>query len=477
MAQSVSACGTQGSVCKACLPGQLCSAGSCVKDPNAVVVIDDGGAQNVDAGMPDSGQPTCGARGLACCASGSACYFALTCQSGVCLPPATDAGVCGGLGQACCSGSCTASGTVCQSNVCVAQSTPDAGTDAGNQLKMTGEACTADAQCVDGTCLQVGFDSGYCTKACTTSVDCFAGSQCGVNPSGIGPAKVCLKQCSNPGVAPGGCRSGYVCEANAGTSGVPVCFPACTSVTQCGLAPDCDSRGFCCGGDGFVCCNGNTCLNGTSCQSGTCRAGGGTGGGSGSTGGGSGAGGGTGTSGGGTGTSGGGTGTSGGGTGTSGGGTGTSGGGTGTSGGGTGTSSANGDPCTDVSQCPGNRCIVQSGNQWQGGYCSETCSGSGGCRSGSSCTSFGLFAGSNDKYCLDDCAWTGGQSSCRSGYVCDRNFTDRPGTSSCVPACTSPAQCGTGLGCESGFCCGLQTYRCCAGNTCQGGSCVDGYCQ
>lgn len=453
MAQSAMACGLSGGECRSCLPGQLCAGGRCEKDPNAMIDLD-GGVIVTDGGQPDSGSPQCGAAGMACCANGM-CFLTLSCQSGVCQPAMVD---CGALGQPCCNGTtCTAAGTACQAGTCTAQMTPDAGMDdAGQQLKATGEACTADSQCVDGACLQVGFANGYCTKSCSVSSDCFAGSQCGGNPSGVGPARVCLKQCSSPGVAPGGCRTGYVCEANAGTSGVPVCYPGCTSNTQCGTAPECDSRGFCCGGNGFVCCEGNTCFNGTTCQAGTCRTGSGTGGGSGSTGGGSGA--------------------TGGGTGTTGGGSGTTGGGTGSTGGGTGTLNNNGEACTDVAQCVGNACIVQSGNQWQGGYCSESCAGSGGCRSGSSC-SYALFSGSSTRYCLQDCTWTGGQSNCRAGYVCDRNLIpDRPGTSACFPACTSPSQCGTNLGCEAGFCCGQPSYRCCSTGCSAGSTCIDGYC-
>ncbi len=455
--QTAMECGPAGSTCGACLPGQMCSASRCVKDPNAVVVLDDGGVEMPDAGRADSGVQ-CGSLGTPCCASGAACYLTLTCQSGVCRQPVADAGACGALGQSCCTNStCTAVGTTCSAGTCVAQMTTDAGTDGGTTLRSAGEACTADTQCVDGTCLQNGFNGGYCTKSCNASSDCFAGSQCGVNPSPIGPTRICLKQCSSPGVAPGGCRSGYVCEANAGTSGVPVCYPGCTSVTQCGAAPDCDSRGFCCGGAGSVCCEGNTCLNGTTCMSGTCRTAG-SGGGGGSTGGGGGS--------------------TGGGSGSTGGGTGATGGGGGSTGGGTGSMSLSGSPCTDFSECVGNRCIT--GGQWTGGYCSETCAGSAGCRSGSSC-SYALFSGSSTRYCLETCVWTGGQSSCRAGYVCERNLIpDQATTAACFPACTAASQCGTSnFGCESGFCCGRSSYRCCTsgtacrdGTTCQG----DGYC-
>lgn len=463
--QSAMECGPAGGTCAACLPGQLCATGRCVKDPDASVVLDDGGIEMPDAGRPDSGVQ-CGSLGAACCASGSACGGALTCQGNVCRQPVADAGACGALGQNCCTNStCTALGSTCSAGTCVAQMTTDAGTDGGSPLKSAGEACTADSQCVDATCLQNGFNGGYCTKACTTSANCTFGSWCGLNPtSPIGPTHICLKSCSNPGVAPGGCRSGYVCDANTGAP-QPVCYPGCASVTQCALGtPECDSRGFCCGGAGLTCCDGNTCLNGTTCMSGTCRtAGSGGGGGSSATGGGSG-------------TTGGGSGSTGGGSGTTGGGSGSTGGGSGATGGGAGSMALSGSPCSDFSQCVGNRCIT--GGQWSGGYCSETCAGSAGCRSGSSC-SYALFSGSSTRYCLENCVWTGDQSSCRAGYVCERGLIpDQPTNAACFPACTTQSQCGNAnLDCESGFCCGLSSYRCCAGSVCRTGSCQpNGYC-
>ncbi|MFZ5443031.1 MAG: hypothetical protein ACOZQL_23695 [Myxococcota bacterium] len=459
--QSRQACGSAGAECRVCLPDQLCSAGKCTRDPDASVLLDDAGT-TMDAGF-DAGVP-CGGLSQACC-TGQQCNLNLVCQRGVCAQPMTDAGVCGGAGQACCANqTCAGSGLMCNGTTCVSNGI-DAGTDAGTPLRLTGEACSQDRECADGVCLQFGFNGGYCTKACTTPGGpggCVAGSWCAVNPSGVGPTNVCLSRCTMPGQAPGGCRSGYVCEANAGTSGVPVCFPACSSVTMCGLAPTCDSRGFCCGAPGFVCCGGTSCSTGT-CQSGNCVAGG-TGGGGGATGGGGGTtGGGGGTTGGGGGTTGGGGGTTGGGGGSTGGGGGTTGGGGGATGGGGGSLAPTGSACTSFLQCVGDTCV----SNWPGGYCSDTC-GATSCSSGSSCSS---VAGN---YCLQNCTWDGAGGGCRAGYVCDRYLIDGTDQATCYPACSG--SCGS-LQCQNGFCCGGLYYRCCAGNQCSQGSCkANGYC-
>jgi hypothetical protein len=499
MTQSAQACGKAGASCRVCLPQQSCVAGACSTNADASVIL-----PREDAG-PDPGQPDaavmCGSEGQACCTS-QTCYPPLACQRGLCQMPGavTDAGACGRLGQQCCVGQlCNEPGTRCDGVSCVA-ATVDAGTDAGLTLKPLGDACTADAQCRDGACLILGFAGGYCTRGCGSSTDCPAGSQCASNTSGSGPAKVCYRQCSAAGQAPGGCRAGYVCEANAGTSGVPVCYPGCQSAATCGLAPTCDTRGFCCGSNGYVCCEGTTCAQGNACMSGTCRtaACGGPGQGCCSTG----------------------TACTGqqvcnganvctacgglnqpccGGDVCS---SGTCSGGSCVACGAVGQPCCNGTSCGSDAVCTSGTCqarvvsavggactnyitdcgsgldvcITQNGTQWQGGYCSKNCSFLG-CPAGASCTT---SLSTTTSYCLKDCAWDGGAGGCRAGYVCDRNLIASDATkASCYPACTAQANCPSGTRCESGFCCGLSGYRCCgASPACPTGkACVSGYCQ
>lgn len=458
--QSRQACGTMGAECRVCLPDQLCSGGRCFKDPDASVILDDGGTGGGTGGGgggtgggtgTGGGGAACGQRFEPCCTNMS-CFLGLTCQRGVCDQPVADAGACGGVGAACCANNmCTAPGTSCNGGFCTTGGGADGGSDAG-ALRPTGAACQLDRECVDGTCLQIGFSGGYCTKACSTSATCFGGSQCGNNPSGVGPAKVCLTQCASPLQAPGGCRTDYICEPNQGTAGVPVCFPACTSNTQCGIAPTCDGRGFCCGVAGFACCGGTTCDPGHTCTAGQCVSGG-TGGGGGSTGGGGG------------GATGGGSG--GGGTATGGG---SGGGGAATGGGGGFNMTPTGGACSSFLDCVGNTCF----STWSGGYCTHNCTSST-CQAGSSCSPY-IISGSS--YCLQHCTWNGGQGNCRSGYVCDRYLINGTDQATCVAACpTFP--CASGTTCQNGFCCGKPFYKCCAGNTCPGGgTCqANGYCQ
>lgn len=464
--QSLQACGAGGAECRVCLPDQLCTTGRCVRNPDAGVTPADGGVgpppgdggPGLDAGSGGG----CGGQGQLCC-SGISCALPLTCQRGFCAAPlAQDGGSCGAASEPCCQGTtCTAADTTCQQGRCVTSH------DAGVARKAAGEACQADGECLDGTCLQVGFAGGYCTRGCASATDCLAQSQCGRNPSGVGPATVCLRQCSLPGQAPGGCRSGYVCEANAGTSGVPVCFPGCTSNTTCGAAPTCDSRGFCCGASGFVCCEGSTCAAGNTCSSGTCRAAA----------------------------------------------CGSLGQACCTSGtpcqgqaiclgnqcqacGGDGqpccanavcssgtcqagtcqavTQGAVGTPCTDYSQCTGNTCIQETSGLFPGGYCTQDCS-SATCPGGASCTPY-LASGS---LCGAHCVFDGGVGGCRAGYVCERIVPAAPTQGVCASACTSSAQCPGGITCQGGFCCGAPGFKCCAGNACATGTCnlSLGYCQ
>ncbi len=479
--QSFESCGTgsPGLACHTCLPGQTCgSANRCVTALS-------------DAGLIDDGGVPCGGLGEACC-NGSSCEGAFSCFRGVCTTP-TDAGaVCGRAGQPCCANSCFA-GATCVGGTCV-DSTPDAGVDAGLRLKPTGEACNVSTECLDGLCQVFGFPLGVCTRACTTSADCLAGSQCARNPSGNGPAKLCLVQCTSPGSSPGGCRSGYLCERNADTSGVPVCFPPCTSNTMCGVAPTCDSRGFCCGSVGAACCEGSSCAAGNACTQGYCAAAacgavgqsccpgsvcqgqavcsgtacvacGGVGQAccansvcSGST-------------------------------------VCASGscqtcGGLGqpccsdnscTSGscqGGTCQLHATGERCAVGTDCAGGLCIAQSGAVWPQGYCTQDCA-SASCATGSGCSQYVATA---RQLCLALCTWDGGAGGCRAGYVCDRGLLNASSTAeSCISACTTAVDCGsgTGLRCEAGFCCGDRGFRCCAGNTCPvAGACqANGYCR
>lgn len=495
--QSESVCGIKGAACRVCLPDQLCKVGACMHDPNANVgggggALGGGGGSSSGGGeATGGGSAPCGSLGEACCSSGALCNLNFICdRDGVCTTaPGVDAGPphCGFVNEPCCSSGalCTASGTTCLSGTCIS-SAPDAG-PAG----AAGAACSVDTDCADGLCLRgTDFPNGYCSKSCTTTSNCTFPSRCGVNDTGVGPANVCYAKCTQPRQSPGDCRAGYVCLPD--ESGLSVCIPGC-SATSCAGGQQCDSRGFCCGTLGAVCCGGTTCNAGTACQSGTCiQAATGGGGGSTPTGGGAGGGGvtpiGGGSGGGGVPAGGGGGGAVGGG----GGGTpagGGSGGGGVPAGGGGGSPAGGGGGATTVGSV-GSQCVAGQTqtwcsalgiyasciSSWPGGYCSMECSSGRTCPSGSSCSPYVIDGASE---CLLNCASPGTSNGCRAGYVCDKFLI--PGNStqgSCIDACDASTNCGTNRRCDSGFCCGTVGYKCCgSGTACVSGTCgADGYC-
>ena len=394
-AQTAAMCGASGTVCASCLGQQECRNGTCEQP-------------QIDAG-------SCGAQGQSCC-PGFSCSGGLQCQFGLCLAATsdagtqTDAGVTGDAGISSDAGTQMDAGTVTDAGM----TTPDAGT--GGTLPI-GEPCTQNGQCLSNQCRILGFPSGYCTQTCTSDAQCGAGATCGFDPSNSN-ARICLKTCPQGG-STGGCRPGYVCESRAtpSTSSAAACVPGCTSPATCGSATTCDTRGFCCGANGYACCNGNSCEAGLGCDGdGYCKP----------------------------------------------------------------MLGNIGAACTQNAQCQSNNCLPQqSGGAWSGGVCTQNCSASMQCPQGSRCAD----ALSQD-ICLQSCSSPGGQSTCRSGYVCDKGWSGAGAV--CMYACTAASQCGSnpGLGCSQGFCCGLSTYRCCGGNNGVGGTCAsgvtcgpDGYCQ
>jgi hypothetical protein len=483
--QTNMSCGNQGVVCKVCLPTQTCSNARCLNNADGGIIEGTGGGTagggSASAGGAPSGGGTassgggtaasgggavvCGNRSQPCC-DPDQCYIGLSCIRGTCdTATVVDAGTCGGDGESCCAGNVCLAPQLCTAGTCTAP-VIDAGVDAG-ALKVTGEACQNSSDCREGLCQIIGFQNGYCTKGCTSSTQCIAGSQCGRNPSGVGPAKLCLKTCTQPNQSPGGCRAEYVCDKNADTSQVPVCFPKCTSNTMCGTAPTCDSRGFCCGDNNFACCENATCVGMNVCTAGTCKT--------------------------------------------------TVCGGVGQAccNGTTCTSAANvcsnalcvgcgglgqpccasntctagtctsgtcqnaalkavGLPCAAPAECAGNTCF--SGGTFSSGYCTQDCT-SASCGTGTSCSPY--VSADAKKYCLKNCQWDGGQGDCRTSYVCDRNLIPGNSQATCVGKCTNATtDCPAGIQCQNGFCCGKIGFKCCAGNSCSTGTCGTlGYCQ
>lgn len=508
--QAPSTCGSSGAACKACVLGQTCSTGRCVVDPTGGTGGGTGGGSGGGTGGSAGGG--CGGLATACCA-GNNCFGGLLCTRGVCTAAAQpDAGTtqpCGREAQGCCPGDFCLFPYTCNGTACALA---DAGTGAfdggaGTQRAL-GEACAFHSDCAAGLCQTVSpFTGGYCSRTCASQADCPAGSECARNPSG--GSTLCLKDCASPGQSPGGCRSGYVCDKNPALSGVAVCTPGCAgSSSSCGAAPTCDASGLCCGKSGYACCAsgpacgsgeacvggycqanacgglsqpccaanactasqtacsggscvhcgaatqpccaGSSCATGAVCVSGTCSTCGGLGqpccASNSCT--------------------------------------------AGTCTAGTCQSpslKALGEPCTAASQCADGWCIAElaGANIWIGGYCSKSCAAGAACPAGSSCSSIAVpdpnTPGTNLSMCLKSCSGTG-QVTCRNTYVCEHHIIDNNDLQgACFPACATTNECpgkaASGLKCESGYCCGMPYFKCCAGNACTGGTCrADGYC-
>lgn len=417
-AQSATACGLAGAACSGCRDS-ACVEGIC-------------------GGMV---QEDCGQLGQDCCTAGAACSRGLTCSAGSCVAPS-----CGQDGQACCSGdSCnfglSCNGGTCgaaqcgnQGQACCGGDTQCAGSlvcsggtcqTSGTGTAAIGAACTDAGQCAGGRCLgSANYPAGYCTRNCNTQGDCPTGSVCTTDPSNA-INRVCLDACSQIG-AQGDCRAGYVCD-RAGShqpTDPGVCVPRCDQASSniCGGSGNtCNATtGLCAGQPGYGCGAGGGCNAGGTCTNGYCEA-----------------------------------------------------------------PPAYGTACNDGSDCVAGVCIKGTG--WAGGYCSGTCKydDTACIEEGGGCSIHTIEDGdgnpnNNPNACLATCSGLGGQGSCRAGYVCDVQWTDDAGQTSCVPACTANAQCsGVGNRCVQGLCCGQRGLTCCkSGTACDSGSCnSQGVCQ
>ena len=527
--QSNTLCGASGALCEVCDQRYACRQGACRFSTDGV-----------DSGEPvacgDAGQPCCDGLectagnecavdecvpcgrvgGLCCVISGAnpaECFGQARCIAGVCAAQDAGSGTCGDAGLPCCETSppCSAA-LVCGTRgrceeacgardapCCVVNDTPtcnaglscagngrcgvaDAGLPDAGVKQPLGAACAVSSECQAGLyCQTLGFTGGSCTKTCTTDSTCGAGNRCGVNPNNRGGTKLCLKGCTQAGLADPTCRSGYVCDRQplGSLDGGGGCYPRCASTSTCGGAPTCDSRGFCSGTVGFACaegtscaanqqctgrhcvsvacgassqpcCQGNVCNTGLACRNSACTACGGSnqpccanntcngqnvcq-----------------------------------------------------TSGGNAGLcitptpSAALGAACEVAGNCASNTCIVElPSGAFNGGYCSQPCPPT--CPSGSHCSPY-VVNGADTPFCFGGCGFDGGRSTCRNGYVCDKGAVPVDFNQAiCVPACARASDCPTGR-CElfgsAGFCCGGYDFRCCAtGVACNQGVCIGGYCR
>lgn len=125
-----------------------------------------------------------------------------------------------------------------------------------------------------------------------------------------------------------------------------------------------------------------------------------------------------------------------------------------------------GNACTSDTQCrpPTNGfCIAETvfgqPTGWPGGACSANC-GTVGCPSGSSCLDVGGGGGGtgSNPICFQSCPQPRlGQSTCRSGYLCEVNV-QTTGSGICIPRCNT-----VGFTCWQGTRCDVGSGYCIAG--------------
>ena len=194
-----------------CVSGEVCSAangacGACI--PAAIYPAPHGlGEECTDASECRSGQ-CLDRRGVGECVqacAGSSCPDGFVCESGNCvldraqLPGGTCAdlqdcayGTCASVGDRgwcspsdCATAACPM-GMTCRDVAGMALCTPD--------LALPGEACTDDAGCIYGPCL-----NGHCSPSCAEASDCGVGLRCVRSNDGLSGACVPLAAPAAPG--------------------------------------------------------------------------------------------------------------------------------------------------------------------------------------------------------------------------------------------------------------------------------------
>ncbi|MBI3181478.1 MAG: hypothetical protein HYZ28_04990 [Myxococcales bacterium] len=200
--QTASQCGSGGSVCIGCTPGNSCVNGTCV-------------------GTQGCGPGTTNPCSTGCCSGFGA--------NALCLLGTSNTNC--GTGGAQCQTCNTSAGQSCQAQQCQGGSA-----DAGSSL--TGKACSfasdcaglgTGAQCRQSTQTGAGtYSGGYCTKTCQTNADCPTDAMCmNFGATYDEPSPLCVNKCQPPNsTSSPQCRTGYACYGLSGNPPPPdgVCW-------------------------------------------------------------------------------------------------------------------------------------------------------------------------------------------------------------------------------------------------------------
>jgi hypothetical protein len=218
-------CGAAGTLCATCDPalGERCINFQCIGSS--------GGGAGGGFGGGTAGGVGGGFAGGAGGGGGAPACNAMTCNGccigDICIPPPSQtSSFCGSFGQQC--AGCP-SGAQCLNGTC--SFIRDAGS------AQVGDPCLSDpdcrppnnALCIPETVLgqPTGWPGGTCTRPCTAMLSCPVGSSCLTFDSTSQP--LCIESCPAPRQGQSTCRTGYVCEVNANTSGSGICIPRCSN--------------------------------------------------------------------------------------------------------------------------------------------------------------------------------------------------------------------------------------------------------
>lgn len=423
-AQSTAFCGFGGQTCQSCFPGEQCLGGFCksgagggggggVGGGGGATVCNAANCNGCCSGntcIPDVFQsPTnCGFGGQACaaCAPGNFCQF------GKCTPGGVGGGAGGGGGTGSCGSMTCASGCCASSpvgSVCVPPSNQNV-----NYCGTGGQACQMcflNEQCVNGACKNGGAGGGGGSATCSAlnCNGCCAGNICIPNnfqtPTNCGFAGQACVACAPGNICQSGvCTTGGVGGGAGGGGGTTCGLGSCAGCCTMGMCVGLQFQNvFTCGNGGAMC---SACAIGANCINGTCFS-----------------------------------------------------------------PPDAGPPPVDAGVAVGSGCLfdgqckppsnglcipetvfgAQTG--WPGGYCSAACA-STPCPAGNTCINAADAMGNPNWLCFKSCVGPRtGQSSCRSGYVCEFDPTNAAGNGFCMPRCDSP-----GFSCWSGTTCGPSGY-------------------
>lgn len=250
-AQTNLACGLNGAACTQCPLDQACQAGTCApaNPPPTSSCTGCAGCCGAGGCQPGDSILACGSGGVACIA----CKNHQECKNGTCVDRGSgDGGTCG-------PGNCAG---CCRNNVCVTDSSDNplnCGTGGA-----TCDTCTGTESCVSGTCSAPGSCNASNCNGCCDGTTCVplsgqSDTRCGSNGS------ACIA-CSGATCSNGACTT---TQQGCGPGTSNPCTNGCCSGTGTSATCVAGTSDFACGKGGAQC---EYCIFGEVCQNQACIA-------------------------------------------------------------------------------------------------------------------------------------------------------------------------------------------------------------